>query len=243
MSQVFKTTKYSDYLGEERPLLDIYVNFENPPVSPSVTPTISLTPSVSPTISVTPSVTPSLNSSPTPTPSFTSTPTTTTTPTLSPTNTSTPTLTPTQSPSAPLPSLQSITFSGNGSFGRYNGTYVLTEPKGKVVQSKQISSTSQYWAWSNTFKTSGQSTFLAMLYNPSNIQEVFHGGQSFVTIIDTRWATTYPAGPLMLVSSSQGTPFFSGSSLNIIDGLEYPSEGTFGAVFPHTGSVTISYNF
>lgn len=243
MSQVFKTTKYSDYLGEERPLLDIYVNFENPPVSPSVTPTISTTPSVTPTISVTPSVTPSLNSSPTPTPSFTSTPTSTSTPTLSPTSTPTLTLTPTQSPSAPLPSIQSITFSGNGSFGRYSGTYVLTEPIGKVVGGKLVTSTNQYWAWSNTFKTSGQPTYLAMLYNVSNIQEVFHGGQSFITIVDTRWATTYPAGPLMLVSPSSGFPSFTGSSLNNIDGLLYPSEGTFGTESPYTGQVTITYNY
>lgn len=232
MSQVFKTTKYSDYLGEERPLLDIYVNFENPPVSPSVTPTISLTPSVTPTISVTPSITPSLNSSPTPTPSFTSTPTSTTTPTL----------TPTQSPSAPLPSLQSITFSGNGSFGRYSGTYVLTEPKGKRISGRQVSGTNEYFSWSYTF-SNGQICDLAMLYNVSNIQEVFQGGQSFITIVDTRWATTYPAGPLMLVSRSSGYPYFSGSSLNNIDGLLYPSEGTFGAESPYTGSVTISYNY
>jgi hypothetical protein len=119
----------------------------------------------------------------------------------------------------------------------------LTEPIGKVVQGKQISGSNQYWSWSNTFKTTGQPTFLAMLYNVSNIQEVFWGGQNFVTIVDTRWATTYPAGPLMLVSTSSGFPYFSGSSLNNIDGLLYPSEGTFGAESPYTGQVTISYNY
>lgn len=85
MSQVFKTTKYSDYLGEERPLLDIYVNFDGPEPTPSITPTISLTPSITPTVSITPtisvtptitpSVSPSIGSSPTPTPSLTPSPT------------------------------------------------------------------------------------------------------------------------------------------------------------------------
>jgi len=64
MIKIFKTVQYSDYLGEERPILDIITDFESgPPPSPSVTPTIT------PTMSVTPSNTPSLT--PTPTPSST----------------------------------------------------------------------------------------------------------------------------------------------------------------------------
>jgi hypothetical protein len=79
MGRIFKTTKYSDYLGEERPLLDIYVRFipDTPTPTPSVTPTITPSntpnPTTTPTPSVTPTITPSITSSNTPTPSVTQT--------------------------------------------------------------------------------------------------------------------------------------------------------------------------
>lgn len=72
MGRIFKTTKYSDYLGEERPLLDIYVQFipdtptPTPSVTPTMTPTISLTPTNTPTISLTPTNTMTPTPSPTP---------------------------------------------------------------------------------------------------------------------------------------------------------------------------------
>ena len=83
MGRIFKTTKYSDYLGEERPLLDIYVQFipdtptPTPSVTPTMTPTISLTPSVTPTISLTPTNTVTMTPTNNPTASVTPTPTAT----------------------------------------------------------------------------------------------------------------------------------------------------------------------
>jgi hypothetical protein len=71
MGRIFKTTKYSDYLGEERPLLDIYVQFTpdtptpTPSVTPTMTPTISLTPTN--TVTMTPTNNPTASVSPTPT--------------------------------------------------------------------------------------------------------------------------------------------------------------------------------
>lgn len=76
MGQVFKTTKYSNYLGEYRPLLDIVVqNIQDTPtptpsVTPTITPSVSLTPTNTPTPSVTPTntVTPTHTMTPTPSP-------------------------------------------------------------------------------------------------------------------------------------------------------------------------------
>jgi len=102
MSKVFLRKKFSDYLGEQRAILDIYAeNIPNPsptptpspqPVSPTRTPTPTPTPSITPTITPTASVTPTV------TPTNTVTPTQTKTPT--PTRTQTPTVTPTVTPSS-----------------------------------------------------------------------------------------------------------------------------------------------
>jgi len=101
MSKVFYRKKFSDYLGEQRAILDIYAqNIPNPsptptpspqPVSPTRTPTPTPTPSITPTITPTASVTPTI------TPTNTVTPTQTKSPT--PTRTATPTVTPTNTPS------------------------------------------------------------------------------------------------------------------------------------------------
>jgi hypothetical protein len=101
MSKVFYRKKFSDYLGEQRAILDIYAqNIPDPsptptpspqPVSPTRTPTPTPTPSITPTITPTASVTPTI------TPTNTVTPTQTKSPT--PTRTATPTVTPTNTPS------------------------------------------------------------------------------------------------------------------------------------------------
>jgi hypothetical protein len=119
MSRIFYRKKFSDYLGEQRAIDDIYTFYEPDPLPPSPTPTPSVTPSntstPTPTPSITPTITPTATSSPipiTPTPTTTATstqtPTTTTTPTntntpsvtqtITPTNTETPTPTPTLTP-------------------------------------------------------------------------------------------------------------------------------------------------
>jgi len=64
-SRVYYRKKFSDYLGEERAILDIYKESE---LEPSPTPTPSITPSPTPTIGLTPTPTPSITSSLTPTP-------------------------------------------------------------------------------------------------------------------------------------------------------------------------------
>ena len=93
-NRVFLNKKFSNYLGEQRALLDIIVRYESviPPSPTSVTPTPTPTPSASPI-------------PPTPT----QTPTTTLTLTASPTQTATatpqPTATPTNTPS-PSPVVQ-----------------------------------------------------------------------------------------------------------------------------------------
>ena len=88
-----------------------------PEVSPTVTPTISVTPTITPTISVTPTITPTISPTPTRTPTVTPTITVTPsvtssplaeqpTPTPTPTNTVTPTPTNTITPTAtPTPSI------------------------------------------------------------------------------------------------------------------------------------------
>ena len=132
MSKVFKRVQYSDYLGENRAILDIYSSFisdVSPSPTPSITPTQTPTPSITPsntpsnTPSVTPTTTPSNTPSNTPsstppatptntptnttTATATPTPTITDTPTQTPTNTTTatptPSITPTQTPSSTIP--------------------------------------------------------------------------------------------------------------------------------------------
>ena len=88
MSRVFYRKKFSDYLGEQRAIDDIYTFYEPDPLPPSPTPT----PSVTPSVTTTPTTTPT--NTPTGTPSVTNTPTLTKTPTPTPTNTGTPTSTP-----------------------------------------------------------------------------------------------------------------------------------------------------
>jgi hypothetical protein len=86
MGRVFYNTQFSDYLGENRAILDIVVR-NVPDVQPSPTPTPSVTPTITPTKTVTP------------TPTVTSTITPTVTPTASPAvATPTPTGTPTPTP-------------------------------------------------------------------------------------------------------------------------------------------------
>jgi hypothetical protein len=109
MSKIFRRVQYSNYLGENRAILDIYSSFISD-VSPSPTPTPSITPTKTPTPSITPSNTPSNTPSVTPTttpsntpsstPPATPTNTPTNTTTATPTNTPTPTVTdtPTQTP-------------------------------------------------------------------------------------------------------------------------------------------------
>jgi len=90
MSKVFYRKQFSNYLGEQRAIDDIYAQFiPNPSPTPSPTSTPgSVTPTPTPTPSITPTITPTL----------TRTPTTTPTPTITPTKTGTPTPTPTRTP-------------------------------------------------------------------------------------------------------------------------------------------------
>lgn len=70
MSKVFYRKKFSEYLGEQRALLDIYADFiPNPSPTPSPTPTPSVTPSPTPTPSITPTLTPTPSITPTISPS------------------------------------------------------------------------------------------------------------------------------------------------------------------------------
>lgn len=97
-NKVFLNKKFSNYLGEQRALLDIVVRYEAAiPPSPSATPipaTPTPTPSVTP-IPVTPSQTATPTSSPIPpTPSVSATQTSTPQPTGTPTNTPTPSSSP-----------------------------------------------------------------------------------------------------------------------------------------------------
>jgi hypothetical protein len=99
MGKVFLRKRFSDYLGENRAILDIVIGFtsDGPPPTPSPTsvpPTPTPTPSVTP-IPPTPSITPSQTpppATPTNTPTCTSIPVT---PTITGTPTGTPTPTPT----------------------------------------------------------------------------------------------------------------------------------------------------
>lgn len=96
MGRVFYNTQYSDYLGENRAILDIIVRnvpdvpSPTPSVTPSPTPTPSITPTrtVTPTVTATATVTPTVTTTPTITPSVSISPTAT--PTLTPTPTSSP---------------------------------------------------------------------------------------------------------------------------------------------------------
>ncbi len=104
MSKVFYRKKFSDYLGQEMALLDIFAqNIPNPsptptpsplPITPSITPTNTKTPTPTPT----PSITPTLTRTPTVTPTNTTTPSNTPTQSITPTNTTTPSNTPTLTP-------------------------------------------------------------------------------------------------------------------------------------------------
>lgn len=119
MSKVFYRKKFSDYLGEQRAIDDIYASFipdggvtptpTSVPVSPTPTPTSSLTPTPTPSVTATLTPTPTNTGTPTPTPTRTPapacdvtytelpSPTPSPTPTITPTNTSSPTPTPTPS--------------------------------------------------------------------------------------------------------------------------------------------------
>jgi type VI secretion system secreted protein VgrG len=77
MSRVFHRKKFSDYLGEQRAIDDIYTFYEPDPLPPSPTPTpsvtpIPVTPTPTPSITPNPTITPTQTKTPTPTPSFVS---------------------------------------------------------------------------------------------------------------------------------------------------------------------------
>lgn len=86
MGRVFYNTQYSDYLGENRAILDI--NVRNVPDVPSPTPSVTPSPTPTPSITPTRTVTPTVTSTPTVTPSVTTSPTVT--PTITPSVTNNP---------------------------------------------------------------------------------------------------------------------------------------------------------
>ena len=109
----FYRKQFSNYLGEQRAILDIVIGFTPNPSqtpTPSPTATLQITPSPTGTNTPTPSITASATATLTPTPTNTATntptPTNTGTPTQTPTNTGTPTptMTPTSSPAVPYQS-------------------------------------------------------------------------------------------------------------------------------------------
>lgn len=109
MAQVFYRKKFSYYLGEQRPLNDIVVQYTSLiPPTPTSTPVLTNTP------------TPTQTSTPTNTPTNTVTPTNTSTPTTTPTNTVTPTITPTNNAICPE---QIIVSDWTGGGTNFNGTY------------------------------------------------------------------------------------------------------------------------
>ncbi len=78
-----QTQRYNYYLMEQQALMAQIMaqhtagssgGGHEPPPSPSITPSISVTPSVTPSISITPSITPSISVTPSVTPSITPTP-------------------------------------------------------------------------------------------------------------------------------------------------------------------------
>jgi hypothetical protein len=121
MSKVFLRKQFSNYLGENRAINDIVVDFiPNPSSTPlPITPTPTPTPSITPTNTNTP--TPSITPTNTQTPTNTSTPTNTPsiTPSITPTktNTPTPTLTPTNTPSSTPPAPLLFDVYANGEIG------------------------------------------------------------------------------------------------------------------------------
>lgn len=98
MSKVFLRKQFSNYLGEQRPILDTVVKFV--PNTPTPTPTPTMTPTKSPT----------------PTPSFTPTKTPTQTPTMTPT------------PSNYTPECQCFELNYTSDPFSLNGTYCQYEP-------------------------------------------------------------------------------------------------------------------
>ena len=103
MGSIFANKRFSDYLGENRAILDIVIR-QVSDISPSPTPTPTVTMTMTPTISVTPTLTVTVTSTVTQTPTntptltMTNTPTVTVTSTQTQTPTSTVTETPTQTP-------------------------------------------------------------------------------------------------------------------------------------------------
>ena len=79
MGRIFQRKQFSDYLGENRSILDIDTSFFLDP-SPTPSPTPSNTPTQTPTPTVSVSVTPTQTKTPTPTPTKTLTPTPSSTP-------------------------------------------------------------------------------------------------------------------------------------------------------------------
>ena len=90
--RVFYRQKWTRYLGELRPIHDIYIDIIPPTPTPTVTPTSTVTPTVTPTLTQTPTQT--TTQTPTVTPTVTPTRTLTPTPTVTPTVTQTPSSTP-----------------------------------------------------------------------------------------------------------------------------------------------------
>lgn len=74
MGKVFTRKEFSNYLGEQRAILDVDTSYYEPSPTPSISPTPSPTPSISISPSITPSIslTPSISTTPTPstTPAF-----------------------------------------------------------------------------------------------------------------------------------------------------------------------------
>jgi hypothetical protein len=95
MNKVFYRKQFSDYLGENRAILDIVADFE-PGIFP--TPSVTAQPTPTPSVTAQPTPTPTNTGTPTPTPSITPSATPPATPTQTATQTPTQTGTPTGTP-------------------------------------------------------------------------------------------------------------------------------------------------
>lgn len=113
MGRVFYNKRFSDYLGENRAIMDIVENFV-PDIVPSPTPTPSVTPTNTPTLTPTNTNTPTPSITPSVTPSITAS------------NTPTPTISVTPSPNPVCP--QEVIISNHQIFTEFDGTYDRVYP-------------------------------------------------------------------------------------------------------------------
>jgi len=192
MGRVFRPTKFSYYLGEERPILGIITDFVDlTPPSPTPSPS-PVTPTPTPTITSTPTNTPTTTSSSTPTQTPTTTPTNTptntTTPTITPTNTPTNTTTPTITPTiTPSPCYYTKDFIVDTTYGT-SDFYWTKNNNGTTT----TGTTSTSW----NIPKGGFGTFRIDTYSGKQIRLSTNGGSTYSCVNDgfTTSSSNVPCG-------------------------------------------------